>query len=136
MYTNLRASIRFCMLAGCALLVLVGCDNQNQKYPKKHGEVTVQGTFCEVPNTCPKGETCLPGVEVALSADKTYYLSHLNVKCERPSEDTCYFVLDGTMNLSATDSVEVKGDLLEYLNNQDNTYFRIDVEGCRVLSNK
>lgn len=116
------------------LVALVSCESTKNNTPNGLGEVTVKGTFTSVANPCPKGsDPCLPGMEVALSADKIYYLNNIHVE-EIFDEQTLstLYILDGD-TLMETDSVQIRGNLFEYIDKHDNKYYRINVNEYNLL---
>lgn len=110
------------------LLLLASCEPKE----KSMGEVTVDGTFIFVANPCPKGQTCLPGMEVALSAGKTYFLNNINVVYEEEEGNNC-FVLDDN-RLSETDKIRIQGVLFRYVDIHDRYYYRINVNNYQLLN--
>ena len=100
------------------------------------GKVTVEGTFIETTNPCPRGDVCMPGMEVALQADKVYYLAGLRVEAEYYEDPSgmieWYFICKGD-TLSSTDSVRVTGELHRYPALHNKYYYRIRVSEYTVL---
>lgn len=112
----------------CALLCLLSLASCEVK-EKSMGEVTVDGTFILTANPCPKGQTCLPGMEVALLSDKTYFLNNINViEDEEPEK----FILDGN-RLTGADKIRIKGILFRYVDIHNQYYYRINVNNYQLL---
>lgn len=105
---------------------LIGCENTE---PQSLGEVTVKGVFTSATNPC-LTEPCLPGVEVAFSADKLYYLRNINIKEQDlivSGDKYVYdFLLDG-QEITSEDSVSLTGELFRKFDIRHDEYYSITV---------
>ena len=109
-----------CIILGAFLLS--ACE------PKDMGEITVEGTLCSEANPCPRGMACLPGMEVALRAEKIYYLRNIDIKESYDRYDgLMYFTLDGE-TVSERDRIKISGTLFEYIDKYNQKYYRIYVK--------
>ncbi len=105
---------------------LIGCENTE---PQSLGEVTVKGVFTSAANPC-LTEPCLPGVEVAFSADKLYYLRNINIKEQdlivSGDKYVYVFLLDG-QEITSEDSVSLTGELFRKFDIRHDEYYSITV---------
>lgn len=105
---------------------LIGCENTE---PQSLGEVTVKGVFTSAANPC-LTEPCLPGVEVAFSADKLYYLRNINIKEQdlivSGDKYVYVFLLDG-QEITSEDRVSLTGELFRKFDIRHDEYYSITV---------
>ena len=125
-----------------AAFVLSACNGNTLTQDDNLGDVTVEGTFIETANPCPKGfDPCLPGEEEALKADRIYYLSRINVNYydyvydAETDSHIFLFALNGD-TITSLDSVRISGELHRYQDIHDEYYYRINVSEYEILSRK
>lgn len=104
--------------------------------PEKNlGDVTVDGTLIEAASPCGKGEICTPGIELALLADKVYYLNNIYTDIEYEEVAGKVFstyTLD-TCILFPNSRVSIKGILFEYPDNHNGKFYRLSAREYKVL---
>lgn len=111
------------------LLLLVGCKQKTNTAPQDLGEVSIDGVFVSAANPC-LTEPCLPGVEVAFSADKLYYLRNISIEEHdikvEGGEYVFIYRLDG-QEITSRDSVRLSGELFRRFDIRQDEYYSITV---------
>ena len=119
---------KFLILASLVLM-LAGCKQKANTEAQDLGEVTIDGVFVSAANPC-LTEPCLPGVEVAFSADKLYYLRNINIEEYDITVDCGNYVfvfrLDG-QEITSKDSVRLTGELFRRFDIRHDEYYSLTV---------
>lgn len=111
-----------------AIFALTACKSHKNE-PENLGEVTIKGVVGWTSNPC-LTDPCIPGVELALFADKTYYLRNVNIREEVNVDGENYITVmlwDGHIFTSG-DSVSVKGTLSRRFDIHNEEYYTLNVK--------
>ena len=119
---------KFFILASL-VLIFAGCKQKANTEPQDLGEVTIDGVFVSAANPC-LTEPCLPGVEVAFSADKLYYLRNINIEeydiTVEGGDYVFVFLLD-EQEITSKDSIRLTGELFRRFDIRQDEYYSLIV---------